>query len=60
MKGLVFTELLEYVENNFGFDMADKIIEDSNLENDGAYTQAGNYPFEELIKLVNALVLNQK
>ena len=28
MKGLVFTELLEYVENNFGFDMADKIIEE--------------------------------
>lgn len=60
MKGLVFTELLEYVENNFGFDMADKIIEDSNLENDGAYTQAGNYPFEELIKLVNALSIESK
>ncbi len=55
MKGLVFTELLEYVENNFGFDMADKIIEDSKLANNGSFTQAGNYPFEELIKLVSAL-----
>ncbi|KAB7883061.1 heme NO-binding domain-containing protein [Poseidonibacter ostreae] len=55
MKGLVFTELLEYVEDNFGFDMADKIIEDANLANDGAFTQAGNYPFEELVKLLAAL-----
>jgi len=55
MKGLVFTELLEYVEENFGFDMADKIIENANLANDGAFTQAGNYPFEELVKLLSAL-----
>ena len=55
MKGLVFTELLEYVENNFGFDMADKIIEEAKLENNGSFTQAGNYPFEELVKLVVAL-----
>jgi len=52
MKGLVFTELLEYVEENFGFDMLDKIIEDAKLENNGAYTQAGNYEFDELLKLV--------
>ena len=55
MKGLVFTELLEYVEENFGFDMADKIIEEANLENGGSFTQAGNYPFEELVKLLVAL-----
>ena len=55
MKGLVFTELLEYVEENFGFDVADKIIENAKLENNGAFTQAGNYPFEELVKLVVAL-----
>ena len=34
MKGLVFTELLEYVENNFGFDMADKIIEEAKALNE--------------------------
>lgn len=55
MKGLVFTELLEYIEDNFGFDVADKIIEDAKLANDGSFTQAGNYPFEELVKLVSAL-----
>ena len=55
MKGLVFTELLEYVENNFGFDMADKIIEEAKLPNNGSFTQAGNYPFEELVRLVVAL-----
>lgn len=55
MKGLVFTELLEYVEENFGFDVADKIIEEAKLANDGSFTQAGNYPFEELLRLVSAL-----
>ncbi len=55
MKGLVFTELLEYIEDNFGFDMLDKVIEDANLENNGAYTQAGNYNFDELLKLVVAI-----
>jgi len=55
MKGLVFTELLEYVEDNFGFDMADKIIEQSKLANNGSFTQAGNYAFEDLLKLVAAL-----
>ncbi len=52
MKGLVFTELLEYVEANFGFDMLDKIIEDAKLKNNGAYTQGGNYDFDELLKLL--------
>jgi hypothetical protein len=55
MKGLVFTELIEYVENNFGFDMVDKIIEDAKLANNGSFTQAGNYPFEELVRLLMAL-----
>jgi hypothetical protein len=55
MKGLVFTELIEYVENNFGFDMVDKIIEDAKLANNGSFTQAGNYQFEELVRLLMAL-----
>jgi hypothetical protein len=52
MKGIVFTELIEFLEDNFGFDATDEIIEKANLENGGAFTQVGQYPFEELVKLV--------
>jgi len=55
MKGLVFTEFLEFVEQEYGFDTLDETIEKSKVPNDGAYTQAGNYPYEEIVALVVAL-----
>lgn len=55
MKGIIFTELVEFVEEKFGFDVADRMIEASLLENKGAYTQAANYPFEELVAIVTQL-----
>ena len=55
MKGMVFTELVEFVEEQFGFDVADAMLEASMLEHKGAYTQAGNYPFEELGAIVMKL-----
>jgi hypothetical protein len=53
MKGVVFTEFVEFVESSFGFDAVDKMIEDSGLS--GVYTQAGNYPFDEMVALIVAL-----
>ncbi|GGD33166.1 guanylate cyclase [Malaciobacter pacificus] len=55
MKGIVFTELIEFVEDALGFDVADKMIEKAKLENDGAFTQGGNYPFSQMLKLLGAL-----
>ena len=55
MKGLVFTEFIEFVEKQYGFDVVDSMIEKANVPNNGAYTQAGNYPFKEIIALVMAL-----
>ncbi len=55
MKGMVFTELVEFVENQFGFDVADAMLEASMLEEKGAYTQAANYTFEELVAIVSRL-----
>ncbi|NWF66298.1 MAG: heme NO-binding domain-containing protein [Campylobacterales bacterium] len=55
MKGLVFTELVEFIEEALGFDVADMMIEKANLAHGGAFTQAGNYPFEELLALVVSL-----
>jgi hypothetical protein len=55
MKGMVFTELMEFVEEQFGFDVADAVVEKSKTSTDGVFTQAGNYPFEDLLSLVVTL-----
>ncbi|TGE79982.1 hypothetical protein C7Y70_14915 [Pseudoalteromonas sp. KS88] len=55
MKGIVFTEFLEMVENEFSYEVADKIIEENSLSSDGAYTSVGNYDNKELIMLVTSL-----
>jgi hypothetical protein len=57
MKGMVFTEFLEMVEDKFGFDVADDIIDASKdkLSTQGAYTAVGTYPHSEMIALVTNL-----
>jgi len=55
MKGIVFTEFLELVENKFGLEMLDAIIEASNLESEGVYTRIGTYNFSEMLSLLTNL-----
>lgn len=55
MKGIVFTEFIEMVEDKFSPEIADKIIEASKLPSDGAYTAVGTYHHSELISLVKNL-----
>lgn len=55
MKGIVFTEFLEMVEDKFSPEVADRIIEASNLSNGGAYTSVGTYHHAELIEMVGHL-----
>lgn len=55
MKGIVFTEFLELVENKFGYDMVDYIIENSTLPSQGAYTAIGTYDFSEMLQLLTHL-----
>lgn len=55
MKGIVFTEFIEFVENNINEDIADEIIEDSDLKSNGVYTSVGTYDYEELVQLVTKL-----
>lgn len=52
MKGLIFTEFLDLVEEKFGAEVSDNIIENSNLPHGGAYTSVGTYPHEEIVALV--------
>jgi len=55
MKGIVFSEFIELVEDKFGFDMADEIIEEADLPSGGAYTSVGTYDHHELLTLVTLL-----
>ena len=55
MKGIVFTEFIELVEDKFGFDVADKIIEGSDLPSGGSYTTVGTYNHQEILALVAKL-----
>jgi len=51
MKGIVFNLLEEVVRREHGEDTWDHLLEDARLE--GVYTSLGNYPDEELMKLVS-------
>jgi len=52
MKGLIFDELVQFVERNTSVPVAELIISEAGLENDGAFTSVGNYSHSEAIKLV--------
>lgn len=58
MKGIVFTEFLELVEDKFGLEMVDKIISASELESNGIYTSIGTYSFSEMLQLLQHLSAN--
>ena len=55
MKGVVFTEFLDFVGAIHGPDMVDDIIEDAAPPHGGAYTAIGTYPYTEMGALVAAL-----
>ncbi|RNC89653.1 MAG: hypothetical protein ED555_09310 [Allomuricauda sp.] len=55
MKGIVFAEFLEMVEDEFGLETVDAIIEASDLESGGAYTAVGTYEFNEMVSLLKSL-----
>lgn len=55
MKGVVFTEFLDFVAARFGEDMVDDIIDASDLPSGGAYTAVGTYSHAEMASLGGAL-----
>jgi hypothetical protein len=57
MKGIVFTEFLEMVEQKFSPDLADRIIDAAELPSGGVYTAVGTYDHHEMVKLVSCLSL---
>ncbi len=55
MKGIVFTEFLEMVEDTFSPAVADEMISASNLESNGFYTTVGTYDHKEMVEMVTQL-----
>lgn len=52
MKGIVFTEFIDLVEEHFDPDIADRMITAAALPNGGAYTAVGTYAHTELVRMV--------
>lgn len=55
MKGVVFTEFIEMSEDQFGFDIVDRVIKKSELPSHGIYTAVGTYDHSEIVTLVTNL-----
>jgi hypothetical protein len=60
MKGLVFREFIDMVEDQFSLQMVDDIIHASTLASGGAYTSVGTYPDDEMMQLVHQLSLRSE
>lgn len=58
MKGIIFTEFLELVQDKFGIEMVDTIVEASELKSGGVYTSVGTYEFSEMLQLITHLSNN--
>lgn len=55
MKGVIFTEFLDFVGASYGDDTVDDIIDASDLPSGGAYTAVGTYDHAEMVSLCTAL-----
>ncbi len=60
MKGVIFVEFLEMVDNMLGMETTEEIIEKSNLPSGASYTTVGTYDDAEMIALVTQLHLKTK
>lgn len=56
MKGVIFSELIRWVEEAFSPAVADQMITQAKLPNDGSYTAVGSYPHEEALAMIGQLV----
>lgn len=55
MKGLVFTEFVEFMEGTFGLELADRVIQESELPSGGAYTTVATYDHGEMVAMLRTL-----
>lgn len=53
MKGVIFNEILDFIERHAGSRMLEEVIQQSGLVSGGAYTSVGNYSHEEAVRIVH-------
>lgn len=52
MKGIVFVKLNEFVEELWGDEFWEQMLDETNLESEGVYTSIGLYDDQELVDLI--------
>jgi len=55
MKGIVFSEFLDMVDEKFSMEMSERLIDEVNPPSGGAYTTVGTYDPQEIVDLVAKL-----
>lgn len=55
MKGIVFTELIELVEEKWGLAMADHVLDPNGLSTGGVFTSVGTYDDSDMIVILSRL-----
>ncbi len=60
MKGIVFTEFIEYVEDTFGFEISQHMIDKADTITNGVYTAVGTYEAAEMISMLGVLSAKTK
>ncbi|WP_394204132.1 heme NO-binding domain-containing protein [Shewanella waksmanii] len=53
MKGIIFSEFLNLVEDTFGLEICQKMLDEN--QSDGVYTSVGTYDHRDLVKLIVTL-----
>ncbi|GAA0283647.1 heme NO-binding domain-containing protein [Alteraurantiacibacter aestuarii] len=53
MKGIIFTELVNFMEEGFGLVFADEVLVEADLPDGGAFTSVGSYPATNALKMVS-------
>jgi len=52
MKGIVFVKFNEFIEELWGDEFWEHMLDEAPLESEGAYTSVGNYADQELVELI--------
>lgn len=60
MRGLLFTEYLDFVEGHLGSEALEEVIQDLDGQITAAYTSVGNYSFDEFAVLHGAICTKMK
>lgn len=55
MKGIVYTLFQDMVEEEFGLEVWEHLLEHSSLPSEGIYTSVKTYPDEEIVELITQL-----